>query len=727
MKSERGVRVTLCIVAMLAVLAAAVQARAATIATDKSDYQPGETVAITGSGWQPGETVELFLQEKPQNRPERDWSSAADENGGFADRSFLVEERDRGVTFTLTVVGRASGQMAVVMFTDDNDTPPNCDAGPDECPDYIDPQTGLPREDPQFVPDATCAICGSDASGGCRLGCRHTNTNGNTDCHPVATHLVTNGTTCTDDNNSCTSDVCDGNGTCTHPAGNAGTECRASAGECDPAESCDGVSTRCPADQKTGAGVSCTDDGNVCTLDQCDGTSPTCQHPAGHAGTECRASAGECDPAESCDGVSTGCPADTKTGAGVSCTDDGSVCTLDQCNGTSAACQHPAGNAGVVCRTGSGDVCDPDEKCTGSSPTCPTDVVASSATVCRPANGECDAAEKCTGLPGQACPTDLAKPAGTSCTDDGTECTSDVCDGTQKTCTHPLQACSLVTDSSLCQFDVDSVLNTPIPNQFRLILTPDPNSPSTYKLNASNPGQYYYNIVYVGAAGASVNITVPYPFVTQGAVPIHIYDNVIPGVSGGDTCFAPGTEIKNYSQQITLASYGPNPTFTSTTTVTVTVPTPLPGGHAYINIHLDYGLKGEGGCVKAGTNLNDAACTTPSSVTVKDLQTYTFSDSTPGDDTVQSENAFKKNPGFGGFVQVNGSNDPVAGALVEIWDSSNKKVASLTTDQDAWYTWQYKYTGKAATFTVKLPKYGKSQSVTLKSNGFVVVNFTTPY
>jgi hypothetical protein len=34
-----------------------------------------------------------------------------------------------------------------------------------------------------------------------------------------------------------------------------------------------------------------------------------------------------------------------------------------------------------------------------------------------------------------------------------------------------------------------------------------------------------------------------------------------------------------------------------------------------------------------------------------------------------------------------------------------------------------KYTSKAATFVVKLPAYGQSQSVTLKSNGFLVVNF----
>ena len=55
-----------------------------------------------------------------------------------------------------------------------------------------------------------------------------------------------------------------------------------------------------------------------------------------------------------------------------------------------------------------------------------------------------------------------------------------------------------------------------------------------------------------------------------------------------------------------------------------------------------------------------------------------------------------------------------------------KLVATVYTDQDGWYQWAYKYTGKAATFTVKLAAYGASQSVTLKSNGFLVVSFTVP-
>src|SRR5437867_2092722 len=83
----------------------------------------------------------------------------------------------------------------------------------------------------------------------------------------------------------------------THPAGHAGTECRASAGECDPAEQCNGTSTTCPADAKKPVGTACTADGETCTLDQCDGASAACTHRAGHPGTQCRASAGERDPA----------------------------------------------------------------------------------------------------------------------------------------------------------------------------------------------------------------------------------------------------------------------------------------------------------------------------------------------------------------------------------------------------------------------------------------------
>src|SRR5439155_1656233 len=118
------------------------------------------------------------------------------------------------------------------------------------------------------------------------------------------------GTSCTDDGNVCTADVC------------------------NVAESCAGTSATCPTDTLKANGTVCTDDGNVCTTDTCNGSSAVCQHPAGNAGTVCRATVNECDLAESCTGTSTTCPTNVVKAAGTACTDDGNVCTTDTCNGT---------------------------------------------------------------------------------------------------------------------------------------------------------------------------------------------------------------------------------------------------------------------------------------------------------------------------------------------------------------------------------------------------------
>src|SRR5207244_11550868 len=109
----------------------------------------------------------------------------------------------------------------------------------------------------------------------------------------------------------------------------------------------------------------------------------------------------------------------------------------DAGNRTSVDCQYSAGNAGATCRVCSGAVCDPDEVCTGTSASCPTDVFESISYVCRAAGGECDVAENCPGTAGGACPADAKKTSGTACTSDGNPCTPDQCDGTNVTCQHP--------------------------------------------------------------------------------------------------------------------------------------------------------------------------------------------------------------------------------------------------------------------------------------------------
>ena len=288
----------------------------------------------------------------------------------------------------------------------------------------------------------------------------------NGDCCSSTCQLVAAGTACADDGNPCTRDVCNGGApVCEHPAGNAGTVCRASVGPCDMVDACDGIATSCPPDNFQPSIVTCRASAGACDLpEQCTGTGPACPadakstavcRPAAggcdvaescngmsntcpadgfvSGGSVCRSAAGECDLAEACTGTSATCPADAFKGVGTACTDDGSVCTTDVCDG-GGACAHPAGNAGTVCR-GAAGACDVAEACDGVSGGCPADALVPASTVCRSATGECDVAEACSGA-SPACPADAFKGGGTACADDGSVCTTDVCDG-GGACTHP--------------------------------------------------------------------------------------------------------------------------------------------------------------------------------------------------------------------------------------------------------------------------------------------------
>lgn len=154
----------------------------------------------------------------------------------------------------------------------------------------------------------------------------------------------------------------------------------------------------------SGAGTPCTQasqcatgfcvDG-VCCNSACGGGAADCQACSTAAGgpvdgtcsplpgtAVCRAAAGICDVAETCTGSSATCPADV----------------LEP---TSTVCRAAAG------------ICDVAEACTGTSAACPTDQLQPTGTVCRAASGECDLAELCAGT--AACPADLYKPNGAPC------------------------------------------------------------------------------------------------------------------------------------------------------------------------------------------------------------------------------------------------------------------------------------------------------------------------
>jgi hypothetical protein len=306
------------------------------------------------------------------------------------------------------------------------------------------------------------------------------------------------GTGCPSDGNPCTQNVCSGNSAaCTHPPGNAGTQCRSAADvcdlpatcngasavcppnpfkdntnqcrgaadECDLPAKCSGSSAACPANPFRNSGTGCTPDSNPCTADICNGSSAACTHPAGNPGAQCRAATGECDSPATCTGLNSSCPANPFRNPGTSCTADSNPCTQDICNGSSASCTHPAGNAGAFCRAATGE-CDLPATCTGGSTSCPgnpfknpntactpdsnpctadicdgttavcTHPAGNAGAVCRSATGECDLPGTCTGG-STSCPANPFAAPGSPCTPDSNVCTNDVCNGASAACTHP--------------------------------------------------------------------------------------------------------------------------------------------------------------------------------------------------------------------------------------------------------------------------------------------------
>jgi hypothetical protein len=295
----------------------------------------------------------------------------------------------------------------------------------------------------------------------------------------------------------------------------------------------------------------------------------------------------------------------------------------------------------------------------------------------------------------------------------------------------------VVTDSSLCSYDLDPT--TPC-KDFRLLFTQDAQNFPQHKLHASNPGQTYFNLFYTGLPGAVVtlNLTIPYPYVTQGAQPIHAYDSVtaIPGLNGQE-CYIPGNGFFVNSTQVVLSDYLPQGMGSSTTvTVTLTVPA---SGFVYLNMHLDYGLKKTTGYAKGGPSGNDAIDPTTLRVLIPDRGTYSFAFSDGNEaasDSLCNINVFKKVPGVGVMsTQRTTTYDGLPttrqfeGCGVVLKDSKGLTLATGKTDLDGWAFCNYKWTGKSTTLYVTLTPPGRApqtQPVTLKANGYAQADFESP-
>ena len=224
----------------------------------------------------------------------------------------------------------------------------------------------------------------------------------------------------------------------------SGSVCRALAGSCDAAETCDGSSLACPNDVFQPSTTVCRASAGSCDVaETCTGTSVTCPVDAFQpATTVCRPAVGACDRAENCTGSGASCPADLKTPDGTACNDGNActrndICTAGSCGGTAYTC-----NDGLACTA---DTCNGDGTCTYvvAAGSCAIDNACHAAGADNPGN-QC---QQCT--PGSSQTAWSPKPAGTAC-NDGNACTkNDVCNGASA-CTGTAYTCN---DGLACTTD----------------------------------------------------------------------------------------------------------------------------------------------------------------------------------------------------------------------------------------------------------------------------------
>lgn len=271
---------------------------------------------------------------------------------------------------------------------------------------------------------------------------------------------------------------------------------------------------------------------------------------------------------------------------------------------------------------------------------------------------------------------------------------------------------SEITTSNLCWFDTDAADG----RQFRVIFTPDiENDASLYKVSATNPGQFYYNVFFTGEVTEDFVITLPETFETQGAMPVHVYSSVNTGPCG---CLIPGEEIE---AQIIVDGNE------------ITVGLDEYTGFVYITVHCDYNLKQTGGYeqhfYEYDVDVWRAHAAIEGEIKIQDLANHLFKVEGQVDDTqiIQNSNEFKKFRGIVGFVGYeDGTAIPDIDVTIECKPLGITQ--PLKTDEDGFYGWDYFHLGKPREYTITLTVDGTlyTGTVTLKAGHFAEVSFTIP-
>jgi hypothetical protein len=383
--------------------------------------------------------------------------------------------------------------------------------------------------------------------------------------------------------------------------------------------------------------------------------------------------------------------------------------------------------------------------------------------------------ELCTGEPGEVCPPDLKDACGaltssSLCTFD-VEPDKGVCVGG----TYDGVACSLgdncgsdqnCVDATVC--NIDGVCEQE--NQFRLAFTPDVQQWPAHKANATQPGQFFYNLVYEGPP-TTIDVVIPYPFITVGGNPGHIYDAtalIITEDETGELCFIPPDDaFGSFPIDITMEDWITGGITADGTTLCDAVPGPggsgfcyvqvpvlaVPAtGQVYVNMHLDYGLKGnhldvnpEDGIVDRYDNalsfsawgsldaLENTA-TEDGPVAIADCQDYLFSHDDGTDaftDNAQNLNMFKRVAGVVGSTTAASTGQVLANVpFTLVRDSNGLVVSTAETDDDGFYLLEYKHKGKRTWFTINIDYIDEDgaiqhfeQQVELKGNALLEASY----
>jgi hypothetical protein len=625
-------------------------------------------------------------------------------------------------------------------------------------------------------------------------------------------------------------DLCDPDESCTGEAdvacpddvvAPATTICNPGSGDiCDPDESCTGLAdVACPDDVVAPATTICNPgSGDLCDPDEsCTGEADVAcpDDVIAPATTICNPGSGDlCDPDESCTGeADVACPDDVIAPATTICNPgSGDLCDPDEsCTGEAdVACPDDVvAPATTICNPGSGDLCDPDESCTGNpDEACPDDIIAPLTTICRPGSGDmCDPDESCTGNADEACPPDVVQPPTYVCRPEEGVCdVEETCTGEPgEVCPADLkEACGAVTSSSLCTFDMEPDKGVCVggaydgvacslgdncgtdpncvdatvcnldgvceqENQFRLSFTPDVQMWPAHKANATQPGQFFYNLVYAGAP-TTIDVWIPYPFITVGGNPGHIYDATALSITEddfGEICFIPPDDaFGSFPIDITMEDWlnggitadgttdcqqVPGPGGSGWCHVKVPITAVPPSGQVYVNMHLDYGLKGNHLDVNPEDGLNDrydyllpfsawgslnalenrdGSDNGTGPLAIADCQDYVFSHDDGTElftDGAQNLNLFKRVSGVVGTTTAVSTGEVVAFApMTLVRDSNGEVVSTAETDADGFYLLEYKHRGKRAWFTVIIEytdEYGTvqhfEQPLELKANALL--------